>query len=1153
MNLWAVAMPHRILDWYETYRRETSTPPTTTPPHVVTIIPPATMIQLTHISCQFHGMSLQEYTVDTNSRGRSSTGAILRIGADLYHVSSDQINAQLMKRRHASSSGDSNDIGYHPVLLPIQVMSDFHEQQERMISMKFPESYGRLDVFTTHYESTSLLMTLRGQVWVAPVLGISTRDIVPYEGSTGLNTPPRRYRVIPGSMTGGAIRVLAALHVPLYTAAATSNSTNTINATDNPNRRLSLVLATDPMSPTAEHAFYMVEIQSDLLNQFNDLNHWPVPFVGGNVNGGSTKDGGLGTVLYETLVVSSCGRRFAWTDTDNRICVMTMPIYQNVRTFQCLPPKNDQGEPLSGTVSSLTWSPGGRYLGIEHNALNQFTVISIADCGSPESEKGDAVVEIVLGPIVQVTPSRFNSFAFSWGKSSFDTFWSSFVTALGYPPPKDVSTTLYFVSDRDVISDVKNPWGTRAPSPHFPRHDGHIYALPLLAKRTTNTNESFSTRYPGGGTAELFFDDIIAYANDMQTTTGEDHPNRRLRETIINNLSRGMKGRQLRGNEKVTVARYLQEQLESNGNATESMPVSPFPQDADLDLPPASSDLSLARTAYRIPRIPKGKYVMTSQTLDDGSFILLEHQEIEDYRIRYFSANPFPSDVLDGYTVSDVDNCVESTSGQHLVFVATTGETTVIPKTSAGLSSFISDLDWVRHRANVEEMAISVWPSLEYRQMYNDAWRLMRDYFYDSNMHNVNWSEVLTKYLPLVQRCGKREELDDVLGQMASETSALHSFVYGGEYSTPDSPPLQPASLGAFFKRTPEWNGYRVEEIPHRDPDFDLIDGDAVYCPISDAALRPTGQRGLAVGDVIVAVNGESVMSVPDIHMMLRGTAGRSIRLEVLRLSSSPNHHSPGTTVANTESLVVVPLSTYSADSLRYNAWEWSTRQRAKELALQSGFTVAYVHMRAMDRDGEDAFARGFYPDYDKDALLLDVRHNQGGNIDSWILAALQRQAFMYWAPRSGDHRNGEMDWDEQFAFRGKVVVLVDELTASNGEGVARGLSELGIGKVIGTRTWGGGIWGSSSNKLVDGGLAAAPQWGIYNAKFGWGGGVEMTGVEPDVIVDNDPFQSFQRRDVQLERAIAELSTWLKHDPIPVVQVPVGGRPDMSLHDDCPA
>jgi tricorn protease len=378
----------------------------------------------------------------------------------------------------------------------------------------------------------------------------------------------------------------------------------------------------------------------------------------------------------------------------------------------------------------------------------------------------------------------------------------------------------------------------------------------------------------------------------------------------------------------------------------------------------------------------------------------------------------------------------------------------------------------------------------------------------------------------------------------------LHLFVYGGEYNSPDAPPLGPASLGVSLKRSPEWSGYTITEIPQRDPDFNMMDMVARYCPLSDQALRLSGQKGLKVGDVIVAINGESVMQGPDINLHLRGQAGRSVRLDVLRFQSGPGLKTNNGTVVPVP-LMVVPITPEAADSLRYDAWEWKTRQMAKMLARDNNFTLGYIHMRAMDREGEDAFARGFFPDYDKDSLIIDVRHNLGGNIDSWILTFLQRKAWMYWGGR-GFIQPGDLDYDEQFAFRGKVIVLIDEHTSSNGEGVARGISELGLGKLMGTRTWGGGIWGSSANHLVDGGIAAAPQWGTYNENFTWGGGVETTGVSPDIEVDNNPRTAFDGKDEQLERAIGELKTWLKKEPVPPFPVP-GKRPDMSLYtDDCP-
>jgi tricorn protease len=394
----------------------------------------------------------------------------------------------------------------------------------------------------------------------------------------------------------------------------------------------------------------------------------------------------------------------------------------------------------------------------------------------------------------------------------------------------------------------------------------------------------------------------------------------------------------------------------------------------------------------------------------------------------------------------------------------------------------LADVELDDNVVSTSGLALSVWPSLEYRHLYDDAWRMLRDYFYDPDMTGIDWPAIHKRFLPLVSRCSKREELDDVLVQMSSELSALHVFVYGGEYDSPldGTGPIAMAhdlaSLGASFRRAPEWKGYVITSIAESDPDFSLIDGHTeIYSPLSDKTLRLSGQRGLKVGDVIVGINGESVMKVPDIHMLLRGMAGNSVKLDVLRLASrEPTDKGDLEAEVPVEALIVVPIKTSEADLLRYFAWEWKTRLQAEKLAEENGFSVGYVHLQDMSGpEAEDAFARGFFPNYNKQAMILDVRHNRGGNIDSWVLDVLQRKAWMYWQSRDFTVENGGLGWDEQFAFRGHIVVLLDERTSSDGEGVSRGISELGLGRLIGTRTWGGGIWLASDNHLVDGGIAS--------------------------------------------------------------------------------
>ena len=180
---------------------------------------------------------------------------------------------------------------------------------------------------------------------------------------------------------------------------------------------------------------------------------------------------------------------------------------------------------------------------------------------------------------------------------------------------------------------------------------------------------------------------------------------------------------------------------------------------------------------------------------------------------------------------------------------------------------------------------------------------------------------------------------------------------------------------------------------------------------------------------------------------------------------------------------------------LRYGDWEYSRRQMTEELGKGD---IGYVHLRAMGGKDIATWAGDFYPVFNRQGLIIDVRHNEGGNIDSWILEKLLRKAWFYWQPRVGFPV-----WNMQYSFRGHVVVLCDENTASDGEAFTEGFRRLGLGKVIGTRTWGGEIWLSFDNWLVDKGIASAAEDGVYGPEGKWL--IEGHGVDPDVVVDNLP------------------------------------------------
>jgi len=225
---------------------------------------------------------------------------------------------------------------------------------------------------------------------------------------------------------------------------------------------------------------------------------------------------------------------------------------------------------------------------------------------------------------------------------------------------------------------------------------------------------------------------------------------------------------------------------------------------------------------------------------------------------------------------------------------------------------------------------------------------------------------------------------------------------------------------------------------------------------------------------------------------------------------------------------IVKPLNMDEDGDLRYHEWEYTRRTMVEQ---KGGGQLGYVHLRAMGSDDIAEWAENYYPVFDRQGLIIDVRHNGGGNIDSWILGKLLRQAWFYWQPRVG-----RPSWNMQYAFRGHMVLLCDEWTGSDGEAFAEGFRRLKLGKLIGTRTWGGEIWLSFSNQLADHGIATAAELGVYGPEGKWL--IEGHGVDPDMVVDNLPHATFNGQDAQLEAAILYLQDMIKEKPVKLPPAP---------------
>ena len=408
-------------------------------------------------------------------------------------------------------------------------------------------------------------------------------------------------------------------------------------------------------------------------------------------------------------------------------------------------------------------------------------------------------------------------------------------------------------------------------------------------------------------------------------------------------------------------------------------------------------------------------------------------------------------------------------------------------------------------RFRLEDWTFPVIPREEWRQIFNESWRMMRDYFYDRKLHQLDWVALRDRYLPLVDRVSDRAELSEVIAELMGELSALHINIrFGDLRDGPDE--INPASLGARLARDEAAGGWRIDRIYESDPDY----------PGTASPLRRPDVN-VSTGDVITSVNGRPSLSVSQFEQLLRNQTGKQVLLEVKPAATNELRR-----------VIVKPISNAREADLRYGDWEVSRRQRVED---QGKGAIGYLHLRAMGSENISEWAREFYPVFNRPGLIIDVRNNRGGNIDSWILGRLLRKAWFYWQPRAG-----QPTWNMQYAFRGHVVVICNERTASDGEAFTEGFKRLGLGKVIGTRTWGGEIWLSAQRWLVDSGMASAAEIGVYGPEGAWL--IEGHGVDPDVVVDNLPHETFDGRDAQLEAAIRELQARIATDPRPVPPAP---------------
>jgi tricorn protease len=398
-------------------------------------------------------------------------------------------------------------------------------------------------------------------------------------------------------------------------------------------------------------------------------------------------------------------------------------------------------------------------------------------------------------------------------------------------------------------------------------------------------------------------------------------------------------------------------------------------------------------------------------------------------------------------------------------------------------------------RIAVDTIEVRFDPTAEWKQIFDEAWRINRDYFYAPNMHGVDWAKQKAKYAPFLSHLATRADLNRVLQWMSSELSVGHHSVGGGDSLT--EPRTVPGGLlGADYEVA---NGrYRLRKVY----------GGLNWNPQLRAPLTEPGVNA-KTGEYLLAVNGKDLRPPTNLYSLFENTSGK-----IVEITLGPNPDGSGSRTAQ-----VVPVANESA--LRNRDW---VEGNLKKVDKATGGRVAYVYVPNTSTAGHAYFKRYFYPQVNKEGVIVDERFNGGGSVADYYIDILQRPFIANWAMRYG------ADLKTPFAsIQGPKAMIIDETAGSGGDLLPWMFRKFKVGPLVGQRTWGGLVGILGFPVLMDGGGITAPNLAIWTPEDGWV--VENEGVAPDIEVEQTPADVIAGRDPQLEKAIEVVMAELKKTP----------------------
>ncbi len=447
---------------------------------------------------------------------------------------------------------------------------------------------------------------------------------------------------------------------------------------------------------------------------------------------------------------------------------------------------------------------------------------------------------------------------------------------------------------------------------------------------------------------------------------------------------------------------------------------------------------------------------------------------------------------IGGYEISaDTKKMLVNTGGRYSVID--------LPKGKVDTKDFL----------DLSNMKVMVDLKAEWKQIYDEAWRQMEYFFYDKNMHGVNWKAIHDKYAVLLPYVNNRNDLNYLIGEMIGELNIGHSYVGGGDKK--DATRIKLGLLGAKISRDAS-GYYKIDKI---------LKGENW----EDNTRSPLTELGVNVkeGDFIIAINGKSTKEMNDIYEALVNTADKQVELTVNSTASESGSHKE----------IVIP--TGNEEPLYYYNW---VQNNIDKVNKATNGKVGYIHIPDMGVEGLNEFVKHFYPQLSKKALIIDDRGNGGGNVSPMIIERLHRELVLMSVARNTAPEPARQDFQV-----GPKVILIDQYSASDGDLFPYQFKALKMGKAIGLRTWGGVVGIRGSLPFIDGGFLNKPEFAHYD-KEGKQFVIEGHGVDPDIVVDNDPATEYAGDDQQLDKAIEVVMDELKNNPQDLPAVPA--YPDKS-------